>query len=407
MVVLIAMVTLGTSNAQAQHPTLDEAIGMALERNPGIQFATLETQRQIALKGASVDLPKTNLVLLAGQYNSIQKDDRSINISQRIPFPAVFATTNTLNKALTTAARLKEVVAVNELTFQVKQVFNQLLYLEAWKQLLHKEDSILTHLARATDIQYKTGEGTLLTKTLVETQLAEVKNQMARNAYDVQTALNHLQLLCQSNSLTGVTGTLESFAPLAHLDTADVANNPGLALGDQQVVVARQEKKVAGARIWPDLHVGYFNQSMIGFQNVNGQEQYFGSDKRFQGFEFGISLPLWAFPHTSRVKAAELSIQAAQKQQENNHLLMRQQYNQALQEVIKNKISLDYYRSTALKTATMLTRQSLAAFNNGEIDYTTLLTNSQQSLKIREGYLNALLQYNQSVVNMQYLGGNK
>ena len=407
MVVLIVMVTLGTSNAQAQHPTLDEAIGMALERNPGIQFATLETQRQIALKGASVDLPKTNLVLLAGQYNSIQKDDRSINISQNIPFPSVFSTTNTLNKALTTAARLKEVVAVNELTFQVKQVFNQLLYLEAWKQLLHKEDSILTHLARATDIQYKTGEGTLLTKTLVETQLAEVKNQMARNAYDVQTALNHLQLLCQSNSLSGVTGTLETFAPLAHLDTADFANNPGLALGDQQVVVARQEKKVAGARIWPDLHVGYFNQTMIGFQNVNGQEQYFGSEKRFQGFEFGISVPLWTVPHTSRVKAAELSIQAAQKQQENNHLLVRQQYNQALQEVIKNKISLDYYRSTALKTAAMLTRQSLAAFNNGEIDYTTLLTNSQQSLKIREGYLNALLQYNQSVVNMQYLGGNK
>jgi cobalt-zinc-cadmium resistance protein CzcA len=156
----------------------------------------------------------------------------------------------------------------------------------------------------------------------------------------------------------------------------------------------------------PDIRIGYFTQTLIGVQNVNGQDQYFGSNERFDGFSAGLSIPLWFVPHTARVKAASYATEAAQKQSEAQELLIKQQYNQAIMEFNKNSNSLSYYTTSALKTADLLEHQSRVAFRNGELDHTTLLLNVRQALSIREGYLLALQQYNQSVIIIQYLNGN-
>jgi len=409
-IVLSGLTTLllcAQANAQVTKPTLDESIKLALEKNPVVQASAYETERQASLKQTSLDIPKTDVSLMYGQYNSIQKNDNNLTITQSIPFPTTFIRLSTLNKALTKAYALKENVTKNELTLQVKEVFNQLLYLKARQQTLLRQDSLLSDLLRAATLQYKTGEGTLLTKTAAETQHAEMINQFTRNSADIQIALNHLQLLCQSTEIEDVEGSLEFFLTETDIDSTVSLQNPLLAYGQQQVEVANQQKKLEAARALPDLRVGYFNQTLIGTQVVNGQDQYFGSDKRFQGFQVGLAVPLWIFPHTARVKAADLSTKVAQKHQEANHLAVTQQYNQAIQEVLKNKNSLDYYRNSALAAADLLTRQSRKAFESGELDYTTLLVNLRQALSIQEGYLIALQQYNQSIIIMDYLNGNK
>ena len=408
LLALIACLTFTkTSGQQTRGYTLDETITLALENNPAVQAAVIETNRQSALKKTSVDLPKTDISLNYGQYNSVQKHDNHFTLTQSIPFPTVFGRLSAVNRELMKASLLKEIVTRNELTYQVKQTFNQLLYLKARQEKLLQQDSLLTDMVRVTSFQYKTGEGTLLTRTLAETQQAEMKNQLARNAADLQIALNHLQLLCQTEGIEDIAGSLESFGADAEIDPMVSAENPLLALGRQQIEVANQQKKLETARALPDIHVGYFNQTLIGQQNVNGQDQYFGPDKRFQGFQVGLSVPLWIFPHTARIKAANLATMAAQKVQENNQLIIAQQYHQVMQETLKNKNSLTYYRSSALETATLLITQSRKAFSNGELDYTALLLNLKQALSIQEGYLTALQEYNQSIVTIQYLNGNK
>ena len=180
-----------------------------------------------------------------------------------------------------------------------------------------------------------------------------------------------------------------------------------MVFGRQQIEIALQQKKFEVSRTLPDIHIGYFNQSLIGYQNVNGQDQYYGSDKRFQGIQVGLAIPIWVGPHTARTKAAGLAIKSAQKQQEEKELIITQQYNQAYGELIKNRNSLDYYRTSALATADLLTSQSRKAFNSGELDYTSLLIHLRQALNIREGYLEALYQYNQSMITIHYLNGSK
>ncbi len=402
---LVAMSISGV--AQETTLSLDNAIKLAMEKNPSVKASGLEITRQQELKKTSVDIPKTDIALMIGQYNSIQNGDNNITISQSIPFPTVFSSQSSLNKALIHSALLKESVTKNELTFQVKQVFNQLVYLKERHQTLLQHDSLLTDLARAANVQYKTGEGTLLAKTSADTQLMEIKNLIAINNADIRIALNHLQLLCQSSQITDVAGSQETLVSLNAIDSVSFDQNPSLALSAQNIDVLRRMKKLEVSRTLPDLRFGYFNQTLIGTQSVNGQDQYFGSSKRFQGFQAGISIPLWLGSHTARIKAANIGTSVAEKQKEAFQLAIAQQHNQAIEELMKNKNSLNYYRGSALETARLLTNQSRKAFKSGELDYTTLVFNLRQALAIREGYLLALQQYNQSIITIQFLNGNK
>lgn len=405
--IAITFLVVCTVVAQAQDVayTLEDVIRQAVEKHPSVEAARLETSRLTMLERTSFELPKTDIALLYGQYNSIQRTDNNLTISQSIPFPTVFARQKSFNGAMTKSAMLQEVASRNELVYQVKQTFNQLLYLKSLHECLAQQDSLLTALLGVAKVRYKTGEATLLTITTAETQLMEVKNLTLRNEADKQMALDHLQRLCQSPSIHDIAGKLETFASVHSVDSLAVDNNPSLVLSQQNIKVADKLRSVEASRMMPDLRVGYFSQTLIGTQNVNGQDQYFDSRKRFQGFTIGLSVPLWFAPQTARVKAASIATVVAKSQNELLRLNISQQYDEALQQLSKNNNSLKYYREHALPAASQLVLQSRLAFRSGEVDQATLLLTIRQVLVIREGYLDVLRQYNQSLITIDYLTG--
>ena len=61
----------------------------------------------------------------------------------------------------------------------------------------------------------------------------------------------------------------------------------------------------------PDISIGYFSQTIIGTQEVNGSAQTFGKDYRFNGFQAGISVPLWFPSYRSKSKAAKINEEIA------------------------------------------------------------------------------------------------
>src|SRR5262245_26895342 len=99
--------------------SLDEAITLTLERNPSVKAAAINTEREVAMKGTSIELPKTNVMLMYGQYNSVN-DDNNITITQEIPFPTLFSAQHKTNKLLVDESRLRENITKAELTYQVR-----------------------------------------------------------------------------------------------------------------------------------------------------------------------------------------------------------------------------------------------------------------------------------------------
>jgi cobalt-zinc-cadmium resistance protein CzcA len=127
--------------AQSGKFTLEQSVDIALKNNKGIQAASYEVEYQKQLKKTSFDLPKTDITLMRGQYNSYAKNDNNITVLQTIPFAAL-GSQGSLNRSLMASAELKKAATENELVYQVKQVYYQLAFTQSRHNLLLQQDSI-------------------------------------------------------------------------------------------------------------------------------------------------------------------------------------------------------------------------------------------------------------------------
>ena len=408
IIVLFGCLSLLTLPAHSQQKqiTRDEAIQSAIQNNTGLRASALDVELQKHLKGTSTEIPKTNVMLMAGQYNTFNQDN-NITITQSIPFPTVFTSQSKLFEKRVQSSEFKRASSENELVFQVKQVYLTLQYLSTRHVLLERQNSIYADVMKIVGLQYKTGEGTLLQKTSAEARYNEVQNQKKQNEADIKVFINQLQILLNTQEeVVPADSTLAPFTTTLLNDTSMVSKNPLLAYQRSLADVALQEKKVEFNRTLPDLTFGYFNQTLIGYQRgYNSTEQYYDSQSRFSGFMAGVSIPLWFVPYHSRVKSAAVR---AESLQQSTHYFEKQllgQWEKAVQEFYKNNNSLIYYTRSALPNAKLILSQSQLAYKTGEISQAEYRLNLQQALAIEEGYLQSLFQFDLSIITLEFLSG--
>ncbi|PSL34780.1 CusA/CzcA family heavy metal efflux RND transporter [Chitinophaga ginsengisoli] len=389
----------------AQQPlTLDGLIQLTLQQNKELQAAGAGVDYYKQLKRTAGELPKTDIGLLYGQYNSYVKSDNNITVTQKIPFPSVFGAKASLYDAQLQGSKLQQAVTKHELVFQVKQVWYQLQYLYAYQQMLVQKDSIYQHFVKAADLKFKTGETGLLEKTSAETRLAEIQHLNRQSLAEEQVLLSGLQGL--SGSTTPLLIAKETLTPLPAgtiSDSAQLQHYPALQWQQQQVVIQEKEKKLEANALLPDLSIGYFNQSLIGTSlNSAGTSIAKGGD-RFQGWHAGVSIPLWLGPFRARVKAAEQRrIQADFNYQQSN-VELKSRWQQAVAQFSRYKSSLDYYQETAMPNAMLIEKQALLGYEKGDVGYTTYLLSLQEVFNIREAYLQTIRDYNNAVLSLQML----
>ncbi len=386
--------------AQAQQLTREQAIQTALQNNLQIKSAEFEVEYFKQMKKTGSDLGKFSAMWMSGQYNTIETDN-NFTFTQSIPFPTAIRAHTKLKKEQVTGSQMNLSVVQNTLVYEVKSVYEQLVYQQALHSLLMSQDSLFTDFARASALRHKAGESTLLEKTTAETQLQEVKNQLRKSETDILILQSKLKTLLKSeNTFLPSEGLTKLTLP------ADpVSNNPQLSYMNQQVVVANKNRRVEKSGLLPDITIGYFNQSLIGFQNLSGQEVYYDKNKRFQGFQLGVSVPLWFGPQVAKAKAAGFQEEAIRKSAEFFQTTLEGELEQTQQELEKNEASLQYYETSALQNANLILQQAGKAYRGGEIGYIEFLQSVQSAQIIKVNYLMALTQYNQSVIKMDFLRG--
>jgi cobalt-zinc-cadmium resistance protein CzcA len=390
------------------YQSLEEAIQTAIDNNPGLRAADLRTQQEKALKGASWNLPKTSVSLTHGQYNSVYKNDNQFNIDQSFAFPTVYANQNQLAKARVEASEWMRTATQNELVQQVKATWYT-LWLEMSKQdLLLEQDSIYQRFVRAANLRYETGESNLLEKATAESQVAEIKVMLQQSLSDIEIYQTQLQTLLNLDNPVDITvGKLEARESSALLDPQGISNNPTLAWFRQQMEVAEREKSVERSRLLPDLTVGYFNQSLNGpAQDLDGNPITFTSGDRFTGFQVGIAIPIFgAKSQASAIKAAEFKKQESEARLQAVTNELQGRLSSLIQQFQKFQISLDYYEQNALPQAELILKQAQKGFENGEIGYVEYIQGLNRALTVRFNYLDILNQYNQTIIQIEFISG--
>jgi len=171
--------------------------------------------------------------------------------------------------------------------------------------------------------------------------------------------------------------------------------------------VARRETDVEAARLKPDFTVGLTNQSLQGFQTLpdGAGDRFYGFGNRFTYGQVGVSIPLFTKPLKARVAAARIGQQRAEAQRTARERSLAGEVATTIQTYQKDRQALAYYRESALPQATLIREQVTKAYRAGEIGYVELLQNLRTVSEIQTGYLAALNDLNQTLINLDFLLG--
>jgi len=406
VILLATLFSFSNANAQTtvKQISVEEAMSIALKNNLELQSQQLNVQSSTALKKSVFELPKTNVNFQFGQYNSINQD-KAFQINQNIPFPTYYTAKSGLYKAELQGSHLQQQATVNEIKSQVQYWFYQLVYLQNAKMQLHSLDSLYNDFVTASALRYKTGETNLLEKTTAETKRGQLSLLLKQNETDYANAYASLKAFMNTSEDFTIDNSA-NYQPivLSNLfDTTLIANNPSLKYLYQQAVIAEKNKKVETASTLPDFNVGYFNQSLIGTQTINGADVFFDGSKRFQGFNVGISVPLTFFSNAAKIKSLDFKQQALQKEADNGKLILQTQLQNAFQQYNQNLSQFNYYQSTALPNTEIIISTAKVGFKSGDIGYIEYLQALQTAADVQLSYLQSINQINQSIININFI----
>ena len=408
----VAVLLSGTASAignlngqEAKVINLNEAIQMALDSNLSVKSAALSVDVQKALKGAAVDFPKTAIDGEYGQFNSYTNDN-SFTVSQSFAFPSVYVNRSKLANANIRSGEWQYKSTQLDIATGVKQIYWEYVYLISKQKLLTYQDSLYSGFLRAAELRAKAGETNRLEMITARSQSLEIKNQLNQVTSDIMISGRKLMVLLNSKSIL-IPADREvrriDFKP--DYDSITVDQNPLLGYVKQQVEVSQIEKKLEQSQLWPDLNIGYFSQTIIGTQDVNGIPQTFGSNDRFNGFQAGIAVPLWFPPYTSRAKAAKVAEEIAQTNAENYARSIYGSYQSLLDEYNKYTSTVDFYENQAVPEADMIIEQATLSYKAGALDYLDYVLTLDRALAIKQNYLEAVNSFNQTIISIEYITG--
>jgi cobalt-zinc-cadmium resistance protein CzcA len=392
------------ANVNAQTKAInnvEDAINIALQNNLEIKSKDFNIEASKSLKKTANELPKLDFNTQIGQYNSI-KFDNAFQLSQTIPFPTLFGAKKQLLNDEVKATQIQKDISVYELKNQVRTLYYQIEYLQFNKQKLLSLDSLYNEFIRVANLRYKTGDTKKIEINTAETKKGEINLIAQQNEVYVQNAYKSLQALLNTKDSILIV-TKNRYEPLqvnTIIDSSYLSNHPYLKSLYQNMVIAEQTKKVEKAQGLPDFKIGYSNQSLIGFQTIDGIDKYFGAGNRFNVVNIGVAIPLTFGATKARIKNLDYQKQSLDAQAQQQKVLLNAQLQNAIVQYQQDVQQYNYYQAQALPNATEIVKAAQLGYRTGDISYVEYLYALQTATDVQLNYLKSIQQVNQSVVNI-------
>lgn len=376
-------------NAVAQI-TEQEAIDEGLKNHPQMRLSAQQIEQQRALKKGSYSFNNPDVWLESP--TSVQF---AVGVQQIFDFPTVYANQARLGKENITLAEKGSLVNLSQLKRDIRVAFQNLQYSYDRVAQLRYQDSIYQKFSEAASRRFNAGEAALIEKINSEARYKEVHNNLLRAELELMNAQNQLRNLTGivSKALVPASAYEKLNAPVM-IDTAsyDTLQNPLLNYYRQSRIVAGRNLKLERSRLAPGLMVGYLNQ---GFSN----------SPMLYRFRLGITVPVWFWTYNSRIRAANIGIQIAQSQYLVAEKTYTSTYQQAVNDYRQNQKTIVYYEETAMKQSDLIVSTAERSYTSGIIDFMTYMLSLNQAFEIKLGYYDAIRNYNNSIIQLNYLKG--
>ena len=378
---------------------LETAIETALKNNTSLKNEQLKSDYKKQLIKTSVAIAPVNVYAEYGQINSFYNDTK-FGISQTLNFPSVYTNQRKLLTQEWQAAILDVSVKNMELKSAVTNSFYTLIYLSEKQKLLQRSDSIFSEFLKKSELRFNKGESNILEKTTAQTQQGSIKIQLAHLAQERELTQLQLQLLLNDT---------QDYIPISksfkiEFDDKNVTtfinNHATIKLLELYQKIAEANTSLEKSKLLPNFTIGYNNNSFIG----NGADNVlYDKTNRFHSAQIGLGIPIFGGLQTARIKASKIAETIAENELNNQKTIFKNKYEKLIYDYQKNIEKINYFEKTAIPNTIIIEATANKQFYNGEINYLdwTLLIN--QSISIKNNYIDSVMEYNQTIIQLNYI----
>lgn len=371
--------------------TVDEVIILALDTSFQLRADSLQIEADRLLERKATHIPDPELIL-----ESTTGDFMTIGVQQSFDFPTVYARQKQLAQqqtilsakaSLISAAALKSKIRTAYLDWQL-----DIAEMRQWKT----QDSLYSILSQAADRQYLAGQIDFVEKTYANLKFSEVHSQYITSVTAIRQGMQQIQLYTGMTDSISPSELEKGFGDFvftnAAIDEEAINNTPVLAYYQQSERISEKAIQLEKSKVFPDFTVGYLNPA----------DQHTPFPLRLR---FGLSVPLWFWQYGTSIKAAETKHEVASNTSSASRQELIQQWSRAKNEALKYQEALNYVEAEGLVQANELTEASNRMFAAGQYDYIKYLTTLTDAFQVKRQYLQLIRNYNQALINLQYLIG--
>lgn len=369
--------------------TLNQAVSQAIARNPTVTAANRLTEQSRSLQNLPYSPGNTDISYQGdGLFRENGQRVNQLSIVQQFAHPAGIRATNAVQDAVVRANELRGRLTTAELTLEVSNRYYELQQREALARLYRRLTATYAEYYRIARVRAEAGEANRLESLQLNARLREQQLMAERAEIAVASLQQQLAVLIGADGEVTASDTL-TLTPLPpEFNTS--ATTLAVQLAEQDIAIARTGIERTRAELKPGFRLGYSAQ------------QYFEGGY-LSGIEAGITLPLFNKTTKRRIEAQQLGVTVAESQLEATRLRRRSQQLAASAQLRQAETSLAFYREQLSAVNPEIVRVSRLNYRAGEVSYLELLGALDLLVKNQLGYLNALLDHNQTVARLQFL----
>jgi heavy metal efflux system protein len=157
--------------------------------------------------------------------------------------------------------------------------------------------------------------------------------------------------------------------------------------------------QVEKSKLSPDFSFGVSSTSI---QGTGADNKVYAASKRFSAVQLGLDIPIFTKAQKAKVNSSKLNRQIV----ENNYTLSKQEIQSAYQSSIAryNQLlaTVKYFENTGLNNALLIINTANRQFASGNINYLEWVQVVNQSITIKNSYIDAIKNLNEAAVQLNY-----
>ena len=387
---IILMFLLFNFSANAQNnKELDSIIAYGLKNNKDYKAAMQNAEKAKQEVKTALDIDKTNIYYAYDQNNLALNNMplKVFGVQQSFKFPTVY--TN-LKKNYNLNADYEQIathIVKNNLVKEITISYYKIVYWQNKEKLYKNLDSLYQNFSKASSRRFELGESNYLEKITSLAKAQQIQYKLKEIEKSKLAEYENLYGLTQDNTkkVTVESNTLSLVLPLLNVD------NYFEQYWNKNSEILNQQIKVEKSLILPNINVEYFQ----GKNNKLTQSLY--------GFQVGLSVPIFFTANAAKIKVAKLNKEIWETQKSSNLIFLDSKRKQLQNINLQHLQAIEYYNKYGENLAKEIIKVANYSFKHGEIDFFQYIQSLENASSIQEDYLNALIEYNVSQIQLNYL----